>query len=106
MEQEKWKVSACEGGWDCVRDEHDVIICTLVLNEPANACLIAAAPDLLEACKFSLELIEAIEKANEKTIDAVMECYPMVRRPPKPPIKIIEKAITKAEGTKPPTEQT
>ena len=44
-------MSAYEGGWDCVRDEQGAIICKLALNNPANACLIAAAPDLLEVCK-------------------------------------------------------
>lgn len=44
-----WKESAYDGGWDCVRDSQDQIIAKLGLNNPANARLIASAPDLLEA---------------------------------------------------------
>lgn len=46
-----WRHVAVAGGWDGVAagDYHVCLICTLSLNEPANARLIAAAPELLEA---------------------------------------------------------
>ena len=44
-----WKHVAVSGGWDGVADSHGNEICRLVLNEPANATLIAAAPELLQA---------------------------------------------------------
>ncbi len=64
----KWVVSAYEGGWDCVRDEQGNIICKLVLNNPDNASLIAAAPetkqqrdDLLKACKNYIKHLDSDE---------------------------------------------
>ena len=44
-----WKPSSYEG-WDCVRDEKGTILCKLVYNCPDNAVMMAAAPDLYEAC--------------------------------------------------------
>ena len=46
-----WRKSAYDGGWDCVRDSGGQIIAKLGLNNPTNAHLIAAAPDMLEALK-------------------------------------------------------
>jgi hypothetical protein len=47
-----WKHAGGTGGWDCVKPKSGgLAICNLVENNPANATLIAAAPDLLEACK-------------------------------------------------------
>ena len=46
-----WMPCAVEGGWDGVKSEDGQIIANLVLNNPANAHLIAAAPDLLAACE-------------------------------------------------------
>ena len=43
-----WRTSAYDDSWDyCVRGEHGQIIAKLGENNPANANLIAAAPDLL-----------------------------------------------------------
>jgi hypothetical protein len=50
-------------------------------SNPANAHLIAAAPDLLEACKYALQELE--EENFPHTKDA------------------LTKALTKAEGRKP-----
>ena len=44
-----WNTSAYYGGWDCIRDGSGQIIAKLGANFPANADLIAAAPDLLDA---------------------------------------------------------
>lgn len=45
-----WRWTAVEGGWDGV-ESNDGLICKLALNEPENARLIAAAPELLVALK-------------------------------------------------------
>lgn len=49
-----WKHVAIAGGWDGVADDGGAIICRLGLNEPSNATLIAAAPDLLASLKDML----------------------------------------------------
>ena len=49
-----WKMTAVQGGWDGVTSGCGEI-CKLSLNIPENACLIAAAPDLLAACKMALK---------------------------------------------------
>ena len=46
-----WNTSAYDGGWDCIRDGSGQIIAKLGANNPANADLIAAAPDMLAALK-------------------------------------------------------
>jgi hypothetical protein len=46
-----WKHVATDGGWDGVGSK-DGLICNLALNNPANAALIAAAPDLLAVCQM------------------------------------------------------
>jgi hypothetical protein len=46
-----WEWKAIENGWDGVESKQDGVLCRLVYNNPANAQLMAAAPDLLEACK-------------------------------------------------------
>ncbi len=43
-----WRASAVAGGWDGVVDSRGTVICTLSLNEPANAHVLAAAPEFLE----------------------------------------------------------
>jgi hypothetical protein len=46
-----WVVGACDGGWTCIKEKNyqNSIIAKLSLNNEANAYLIAAAPELLEA---------------------------------------------------------
>lgn len=47
-----WSHVAYEGGWDGVAQvDSRTLICKLVENNPANAHLIAAAPELLAALK-------------------------------------------------------
>lgn len=46
-------------GWDGVRPENsNLAVCKLVENNPENARLIAAAPDLLEAVRAAQDLVE------------------------------------------------
>jgi hypothetical protein len=44
-----WRHVSMPGGWDGVSDELGAGICLLRLNNPANADLIAAAPELYKA---------------------------------------------------------
>lgn len=64
-----WIASAYYGGWDCIRaGTHDgQIIAKLDLNEPANAHLIATAPELLAI----LEEIVATDDAAMRELKAV-----------------------------------
>ena len=55
-----WYASSYDG-WDCIRDAHDQIIAKLALNVPDNACLIAAAPELLAALEQALAVIGSDE---------------------------------------------
>lgn len=41
-----WAASSYDGGWDCVREPGGQIIAKLGLNNPDNAALIAAAPEI------------------------------------------------------------
>lgn len=52
-----WYVSSYEDGWTCIRDRLNAIIAKMVLNNEANAYLMAAATDLLEA-------LEALERQS------------------------------------------
>ena len=54
-----WYASSYDG-WDCIRDAHDQIIAKLALNVPDNACLIAAAPELLAALELAANELNAI----------------------------------------------
>lgn len=59
-----WVQVSVTGGWDGVaeaanRKSH---ICALKLNNPANARLIAAAPELLEACQTFSEWLRREEE--------------------------------------------
>ena len=56
-----WHRSGYDGGWDCVRGKDRQIIAKLVENTPANADLIAAAPDLLAALKKVKRILESRE---------------------------------------------
>lgn len=49
-----WRWTAIPGGWDGVEHEDGPLLCRLVLNEPENARLMAASPDLLAALQLDL----------------------------------------------------
>lgn len=55
-----------------------------ITEENANAHLIAAAPDLLEACESSLEYFYRLQSEGADGFDSVIEA--------------LEQAISKAEG--------
>lgn len=61
-------ITTAAGGWDAVCEAANVnsLICRLVLNEPANAALISAAPELLEALDEIINLC-AIGDVDETT---------------------------------------
>ena len=53
----------------------------------------------LEALIYAVKVIRLMEELHNKTIEAIMECYPKVKKPPileLPPMGIIEKAIIRA----------
>jgi hypothetical protein len=52
-----WRAGAAPGGWDAVREPDGQLICSLNLNNPANMCLIAAAPELYEALADIMRVI-------------------------------------------------
>ena len=67
-----WFQSSYEGGWDCVREAGGQIVCKLVLNEPANARLIAAAPDMLSALLYVRDMIESGQELGMSRIHAAI----------------------------------
>lgn len=52
-----WEHKATPGGWDGVYAGNQ-LLCNLALNVPENATLMAAAPELYEALKKTLEAIK------------------------------------------------
>ena len=54
-----WSHVAVEGGWDGVKSG-DGLICRLAYNNPANAQLIAASPDLLDALWLMMETVSLL----------------------------------------------
>ncbi len=57
-----WQYAAVNGGWDGVKPaKHNTPICALVENNPANAYLIAAAPDLYTELADLVRLMEPKE---------------------------------------------
>ena len=81
-----WKCIAVEGGWDGVSDEMGMVICKLVFNNPKNAALIAAAPELLEAAYITVRVCEMWQTGQLKETSAY---------------KAAVAAIIKAEGRTP-----
>ncbi len=59
-----WKALSIKGGWDGVEDDAGNEICSLSLNNPANAVLIAASPDLLEALENAVSTLKVYAKTN------------------------------------------
>jgi hypothetical protein len=45
-----WRHTSYDG-WDAVEDGHRELLCKLVANNPANATLMSAAPELFAALK-------------------------------------------------------
>jgi hypothetical protein len=53
-----WYWGSTPGGWDGVRDGTGALICNLSLNNPPNAGLIAAAPELYSALSALVDQVE------------------------------------------------
>jgi len=66
-----WIPVAVEGGWDGVaeNENRNSVICALRLNNPANARLIAAAPDLLRVAELLVSWLDE-EPGAHKLCDA------------------------------------
>ena len=62
-----WVRTAVDGGWDAVSPaDHRILpICRLVENNPANANLITAAPDMLSALSTIAALSRAIDDNSQ-----------------------------------------
>ena len=74
----KWIITrASDSGHYAVQGEYDQFICELdpLPEDFANACLIAAAPELLEACK---KFIEVAKWAREQGSKGNSKCYQYV----------------------------
>ena len=54
-----WRHVAIEGGWDGVAATDGTPICSLSYNNPANACLAAAAPEMYDALADLLDMVDA-----------------------------------------------
>ncbi len=88
-----WRHAGRKGGWDGVTSADGTDICALEYNNPANARLIAAAPDLLEA------LLEAraafvVEYAEDGRVLSVGHDSEALR----PMVATLDAAIAKATG--------
>ena len=82
--QGPWEAYDGGGTWQvCQPIEGTMRICTVTNseNDAANAQIIAAAPELLEACKMALPRLSVMEAGDAKLT-----------------VKIIKAAIAKAEG--------
>lgn len=87
-----WRHTAVEGGWDGVAtDLTGWCICKLALNIPANADLIAAAPELYEALKFIFEHIADKERGPR-------DLYPAFGLNSRCAIDMAAAALAKARG--------
>ena len=53
-----WKWSATQDGSNVVKAQDGTPICILIFNEPGNAQVIEAAPDMLDALKDIVEQFE------------------------------------------------
>jgi len=87
------------GPWKVTDDEYDAGLYRLhAITDPAtdkaNAQLIAAAPDLLEACKFARKQIKLL--ADKYIDDDVMSSSDWLKD--NPAYQELKKAIAKAEG--------
>jgi hypothetical protein len=100
-----WRI---EGGFDAdtsisIVDENDFEICELdpfdgdwMPEEVQRARLIAAAPDLLGACKIVKAFLDGLENAERLVDDSVLVS---IRREVHAPLRAaLEPAIAKAEG--------
>jgi hypothetical protein len=67
------------GGWDGVKPvAHNLEICKLVENNPANAPLIAAAPEMYEAMKILERIVTELYPGHIEPDDEHMEEYKAV----------------------------
>ena len=84
----KWEVSEKNGLQVITRDGETIAYtetCTGLEKDEANAQLISAAPELLEACKKALSIIEYLGEEHNTTAGEEEE-------------KLLKQAIAKAEG--------
>lgn len=68
-----WLHVAIEGGWDGVAAADKTPICSLSYNNPANATLIAGAPELFDALAEILDVINANDGDDPDGLVALME---------------------------------
>ena len=96
-----WYASSYDG-WDCIRDAHDQIIAKLALNVPDNACLIAAAPELLAALEQALAVIASDEM---RAACDMADLHGMPYRGPTVDRAAMRALIAKARGDDDPTSE-
>ena len=66
-----WTHFAAAGGWDCVKPQnHNTSICNLVENNPYNADLIAAAPEMYGALRGTLDILDGFLDDNDFELTA------------------------------------
>ncbi len=96
-----WRVCAVEGGWDGVCDSQDQVVCRLGINNPLNADIIAAAPELLNACRALLKWVGPCDVCAEDDCGGPFtgSCTCGCHKQEYDVRAMAEAAITKAEGT-------
>ena len=73
-----WQVSAYEGGWDCIRDEHGQILVKAATANSDQLALMAEAPALLNALENAARRLRAgalMSGNSPEYVDAMMEPF-------------------------------